>query len=105
MKLAPAGMAAAVLATSIGGGWKSVNSVSLFVVAAVAAQLFVGVVVYLPRLLIFRIPVWKCFVCTRQALGIALATRSSAAALPEALEGMDRFGLRRELLGLVMPLG
>ena len=98
-------MAAAVLATAIGGGWNSVNSLSLFVVAAVAAQLFVGVVVYLPRLLIFRIPVWKFFVYTRQALDIALATRSSAAALPEALEGMDRFGLRRELLGLVMPLG
>lgn len=64
-----------------------------------------GVVVYLTLLLIFRIPVWKFFVCRRQALSIAAATRSSAAALPKALEGMERFGLTRELLGLVMPMG
>ena len=105
MKLAPLGMIAAVVATLMGGGWKSVNSLSLFVMAAVSAQLFMGIVVYGTVLLLFRIPVWRFARCTREALGIALATTASAAALPKAIEGMERFGVRRELLGLVMPLG
>lgn len=105
MKLAPLGMIAAVVATLMGGGWKSVNSLSLFVMAAVSAQLFMGIVVYGAVLFLFRIPVLSFARCTREALGIALATTASAAALPKAIEGMERFGVRRELLGLVMPLG
>ncbi len=105
MKLAPYGMVAAVIATLMGGGWKSVNSLALFVAAALSAQLFMGIVVYGALLLMFRIPVWSFVKCTRQALGIAFATTASAAALPKAIEGMERFGVRRELLGIVMPLG
>ncbi len=105
MKLAPFGMVAAVVATLMGGGWKSVDSLSLFVVAAITAQLFMGIVVYGAVLFLFRIPVVSFVRCTREAVGIALATTASAAALPKAIKGMERFGVRRELLGLVMPLG
>lgn len=38
-------------------------------------------------------------------MGIAITTTSSAAALPKALEGMEQYGLNRQFLGLVMPLG
>jgi proton glutamate symport protein len=105
MKLAPVGMIAAVVAQLLGGGWKSVGTLTKFVLAAVVAQLVMGVVVYGLLLLLFRIPVAAFLRATRQALGIAVATTSSAAALPKALEGMEGFGVRRELLGLVMPLG
>jgi proton glutamate symport protein len=105
MKLAPVGMIAAVVAQLLGGGWKSVGSLTKFVLAAVVAQLVMGVVIYGLLLLLFRIPVGAFLRATRQALGIAFATTSSAAALPKALEGMEAFGVRRELLGLVMPLG
>lgn len=104
MKLAPAGMIAAVLVTLLGGGWKSVNSLAGFVLAAVVAQLAM-VVVYWLLLIGFGIPVGAFLRATRQALGIAFTTTSSAAALPKALEGMERFGIERETLGLVMPLG
>ncbi len=89
----------------MGGGWKSVNSLALFVAAALSAQLFMGVVVYGALLLLPRIPVWSFIQCTREALGIAFTTTASAAALPKAIQGMERFGVRRELLGVVMPLG
>ncbi len=105
MKLAPVGMIAAVVAQLLGGGWKSVNSLASFVLAAVVAQLVMGVVVYGILLVLFRIPLAAFLRATRQTLGIACATTSSAAALPKALEGMERFGVRRELLGFVMPLG
>ncbi len=105
MKLAPVGMIAAVVAQLLGGGWKSVGSLTKFVLAAVVAQLVMGVVIYGLLLLLFRIPVGAFLRATRQALGIAFATTSSAAALPKALEGMEAFGVRRELLGFVMPLG
>ena len=105
MLLAPFGMVAAVLATLLGGGWKSIGSLATFVLAAVVAQLFMGIVVYGSLLLIFRIPMGAFLRATRQALAIAFTTTSSAAALPKALEGMEKFGVRRELLGMVMPLG
>lgn len=105
MLLAPFGMVAAVLATLLGGGWKSINSLATFVLAAIVAQLFMGIVVYGSLLLLFRIPVGAFLRATRQALAIAFTTTSSAAALPKALEGMEKFGVRRELLGMVMPLG
>jgi proton glutamate symport protein len=104
MKLAPAGMIAAVLVTLLGGGWKSVYGLTGFVVAAVVAQLAM-VLVYIILMLAFRIPVGAFLREARPALTIALTTTSSAAALPKALEGMERFGVRREMLGLVMPLG
>lgn len=105
MKLAPLGMIAAVLATLLGGGAKSVNSLAGFVAAAIIAQLLMGIVVYGLLLILFRIPIGNFLKATRQAIIIALTTTSSAAALPKALEGMERYGLRRELLGMVMPLG
>ena len=64
-----------------------------------------GMVVYGSLLLIFRIPMGAFLRATRQALVIAFTTTSSAAALPKALEGMEKFGVRGELLGMVMPLG
>lgn len=104
MKLAPYGMVGALLAVMLGGGWKSVGSLAGFVLAAVVAQLSM-VVVYLVVLVGFGIPVGRFLGATRAAVGIAIATTASAAALPKALEGMEKFGVSRELLGLVMPLG
>ena len=105
MLLAPFGMVAAFLATLLGGGWKSIGSLATFVLAAVVAQLFMDIVIYGSLLLIFRIPMGAYLRATRQALAIAFTTTSSAAALPKALGGMEKFGVRRELPGMVMPLG
>ena len=94
MLLAPFGMVAAFLATLLGGGWKSIGSLATFVLDAVVAQLFMDIVIYGSLLLIFRIPMGAFFRATRQALAIAFTATSSAAALPKALGGMEKFGVR-----------
>jgi proton glutamate symport protein len=104
MKLAPFGMIAAVLVTLLNGGMDSVRSLAGFVVAALAAQ-FGMIGVYLLVLLAIRTPIGKFLKNTRDAVVIAMTTTSSAAALPKALEGMERFGLERNVLGFVMPMG
>lgn len=105
MKLAPFGMVAAVLVTLIDNAGKSLESLARFVAAALSAQLFMGLVVYGAVIAVARIPLGRFLSSTKSALGIALTTTSSAAALPKAIEGMEAFGVRKELLGMVMPLG
>ncbi len=105
MKLAPVGMVAAVVATVLGGGWRAVETLARFVGWALAAQLVMGVVVYGLILVGFGVPVGRFLNAVKEAAGIAMLTTSSAAALPKAIEGMERFGIRREELGVVMPLG
>ena len=105
MKLAPLGMIAAVTVTTIDSAGKGFESLARFVLAAISAQLFMAVVVYGLVMAVARLPLRRFFSATRSALGIALTTTSSAAALPKAIEGMERFGIRPELLGMVMPLG
>lgn len=105
MRLAPYGMVAAVLVTLLGQGTKAIAGLGKFVLAAVLAQLFMGLVVYGLVALLVRVPLGRFFRSVRAALMIAFTTTSSAAALPKALEGMERYGIRKELLGVVMPLG
>lgn len=105
MRLAPYGMVAAVLVTLLGQGSKAIAGLGSFVLAAVLAQLFMGVTVYGLVAVLLRLPLRRFFASVRAALVIAFTTTSSAAALPKALEGMERYGIRKELLGVVMPLG
>jgi proton glutamate symport protein len=105
MRLAPYGMVAAVLVTLLGQGMKAIAELGKFVLAAVLAQLFMGVVIYGLVALLARVPLGRFFRSVRGALAIAFTTTSSAAALPKALEGMEQYGIRKELLGVVMPLG
>lgn len=105
MWLAPYGMVAAVLVVVLDGGWRNAVLLGRFVATALAAQLFFGVVVYGAVIALAKIPLGRFLRCSAGALGLAVTTTSSAAALPKALEGMERFGVRREILAVVMPLG
>ncbi|MBM3760154.1 MAG: dicarboxylate/amino acid:cation symporter [Acidobacteria bacterium] len=104
IKLAPFGMVAAVTVTLLNGGVDSVRGLTSFVIAALAAQ-FGMIAVYFLILLGIRTPIGAFLRHTRNAIVIAMTTTSSAAALPKALEGMERLGLERSRLGLVMPMG
>lgn len=62
-------------------------------------------VVLLPIALFFKIPIKKFLGAITEPLSIAFATASSEAALPKALENMEKFGVPKKIVGFVIPTG
>lgn len=105
MYLAPVGvggaMAAVVGAKGIGvlfGLGKLI--LTLYVALAVFVVFVLGAVV-----LIFRIPVKRFIQWVKEPYLLAFSTASSEAALPLALENMERFGVPRHIVAFVLPTG
>lgn len=61
--------------------------------------------VFLPVALIIRLPLKKFFNAVIEPATIAFSTTSSEAALPKALENMERFGVPRKVVAFVLPAG
>jgi proton glutamate symport protein len=104
MLLAPAGVAASMAATVGAGGFAVIQGLSYFALLAWAAQgLFAGVIAL--GLWGAGVSVRRFAVAVREPFLLALGTTSSAAALPKAMEAMEGFGVRREVVSLTLPLG
>jgi proton glutamate symport protein len=104
MLLAPAGVAASMASTVGAGGFSVIQGLSYFALVAWLAQgIFVGVIVL--GLWWSRVPLVRFAVAVREPFLIALGTTSSAAALPKAMEAMERFGVTRPVVSLALPLG
>jgi proton glutamate symport protein len=72
--------------------------------------LYVALVIFilgvlLPIALFFRIPIRKFLAAATEPISIAFATASSEAALPKALENMERFGVPKKIVAFVIPTG
>jgi Na+/H+-dicarboxylate symporter len=63
------------------------------------------VAVFIPVMLIARIPIRGFFQHVREPATIAFSTASSEAALPRLLEQMERFGVPRQVASFVIPTG
>jgi proton glutamate symport protein len=72
-----------------------------FYVAVAVFVLFVLV----PVALIVRVPIRRFIKAVTEPVSIAFATASSEAALPRALEAMERFGVPRQIVAFVLPTG
>jgi len=70
----------------------------------VAVALFI-IVVLLPVALLVRVPLRRFASAVAEPVSIAFATASSEAALPRALEAMERFGVPRQIVAFVLPTG
>jgi proton glutamate symport protein len=105
MKFAPWGVGAAIGATIARSGLGVlVNLVWLIGAVYVATALFLGGVL-LPIALFFNVPVRKFWKVVKEPALIAFSTTSSEAALPRALENMERLGCPRRIVSFVLPLG
>ena len=74
------------------------------------ATLYVSLAVFilfvlLPVAYFFRIPIKKFAQAIAEPVSIAFATTSSEAALPRAMEAMERIGVPRKIVAFVMPMG
>jgi proton glutamate symport protein len=70
----------------------------------VAVALFIAAVL-LPIALLVRVPLRRFVGAVTEPVSIAFATASSEAALPRALEAMERFGVPRQIVAFVLPTG
>jgi proton glutamate symport protein len=105
MKYAPVGVAAAMAYTIGKGGFGVLYSlawlVGTFYIALAAFYLLVPG----PVMLLFGVPVGKFVRAVKEPAVIAFSTTSSEAALPRAMESMERLGVPRSVVAFVLPLG
>jgi len=105
MAFAPIGVFAAIAATvgskGLGILWTLGKLVGLMYFGLVIFALIVlGIVSYL-----IRVPFLTFVKAIREPMLIAFTTASSEAALPKALEIMERFGVPKNIVGFVLPTG
>lgn len=62
-------------------------------------------IVFVPVMIICRIPIGKFLKAVREPATLAFATASSEAALPKALKAMEDFGVPRKIVAFVLPTG
>jgi proton glutamate symport protein len=105
MTMAPIGVGAAI-AYTVGhlGLGILVNLFMLLATFYVAVAVFI-LVVLLPVALIARVPLKAFAQAVAEPVSIAFATTSSEAALPRAMEAMERLGVPRQIVAFVMPTG
>jgi proton glutamate symport protein len=105
MLLAPFGVGAAI-AYTVGhlGVGVLVNLAKLLATFYVAVAVFIGGVL-LPIAWMVRVPIVRFARAVAEPVSIAFATTSSEAALPRAMEAMERLGVPRQIVAFVMPTG
>jgi Na+/H+-dicarboxylate symporter len=104
MYLAPVAVLAAVANTVANSGAGALEGLARFIGAAWLAQVIFLIAVLGGTLALFKIPVRRFIHFAREPFLIAFATTSSAAALPQTLENMQRFGVPKRILGVIAPL-
>jgi Na+/H+-dicarboxylate symporter len=105
MLFAPFGVGAAIAYTvgRLGIGVLA-NLFQLVVTFYVAVFAFV-VLVLVPVALIAKVPIRRFAAAVAEPVSIAFATTSSEAALPRAMQAMERIGVPRQIVAFVMPTG
>jgi proton glutamate symport protein len=105
MKYAPVGVAAAMAYTIGKGGFGVLYSLAWLVGTFYVALAAFYLLVLVPVMLLFGVPVGKFVRAVKEPAVIAFSTTSSEAALPRAMESMERLGVPRSVVAFVLPLG
>src|SRR5947207_10425732 len=105
MMFAPVGVGAAIAYTVAHMGLGVlVNLFKLLATLYAALLIFIGCVL-VPVAVIARVPIREFAKAIVEPVSIAFATTSSEAALPRAMEAMERLGVPRQIVAFVMPTG
>lgn len=105
MYVAPFGVGAAIAVTIGSKGLGVLLSLGKLVGTLYLAQALFVALVLVSALLMARVPLGAFFRAARQPFLLAFSTASSEAALPLALENMERFGIPKHIVGFVLPTG
>jgi proton glutamate symport protein len=105
MRYAPIGVGAAIAYTVGHGGLRVLWNLAWLVATLYLALTVLILGVFLPVALMFRVPVRKFVKAVKEPAVIAFSTTSSEAALPRAMEVIERLGVPRRIVSFVLPLG
>ncbi len=105
MYLAPLGVGAALAVTVGSKGIAVLFGLGKLIVTLYATLALFVVLVLGAVIVIARIPLAAFYRAVREPFLIAFSTASSEAALPLALENMERFGVPKHIVGFVIPTG
>lgn len=105
MYLAPLGVGAAIAVTVASKGFAVLVGLGKLILTMYAAQVVFVVAVLGTVMAIARIPVRAFYRAAREPFLIAFSTASSEAALPRALENMEKFGVPKHIAAFVIPTG
>ncbi|MDX2058304.1 MAG: dicarboxylate/amino acid:cation symporter, partial [Gemmatimonadales bacterium] len=105
MNYAPIGIAAALGVTIGKNGLGVILSLGKLVGTLYLALLVFVLVVLVPVALLARLNIRRFWQWTKEPWLLAFTTASSEAALPLALENMEKFGVPRRIVSFVLPTG
>ena len=105
MYTAPLGVGAAIAVTIGRNGVQVLGGLGKLVGTLYLAQILFVVLVLGSALTIARVPIGRFWRAARQPFILAFSTASSEAALPLALENMERLGVPKHIVGFVLPTG
>jgi len=105
MYVAPFGVASALAVTIGSKGIGVLFGLGKLVGTLYLAQALCVLLVLGSSLVIADVPIGQFWQAARQPFLIAFSTASSEAALPLALENMERFGVPKHIVGFVLPTG
>jgi proton glutamate symport protein len=105
MKFAPFGVGAAMAHTIASQGPQVLVSLGYLIFTFYFAIIVFVVVVIGTVMLIARVPVRQFIRAVREPAAIAFATTTSEAAMPKAMEAMERLGVPNRTVSFVMPTG
>jgi proton glutamate symport protein len=105
MHYAPIGVGAAIAYTVGHGGIGVLYNLAWLVATLYGALAVLILGVFLPIALLFKVPLRKFIRAVKEPAIIAFSTTSSEAALPRAMEVLERLGVPRRIVSFVLPLG
>jgi proton glutamate symport protein len=105
MKYAPIGIGAAIAVTVGHSGIGVLINLGKLVLTLYGALIVFILVALVPVALMARVPVRAFFEMVKEPALIAFASTSSEAALPKAMENMERLGVSRRIVAFVLPTG
>ena len=105
MYFAPVAVGAALAYTVGQMGAGVLVNLGKLVLTYYGALAALAVLVLLPVMLLFRVPVLGFCRAVAEPASIAFATSASEAALPRAMEAMEAFGVPRKIVAFVIPAG
>ncbi|HUR20918.1 MAG TPA: cation:dicarboxylase symporter family transporter [Vicinamibacterales bacterium] len=105
MHYAPIGVGAAMAYTVGHSGIGVLWNLALLVGTLYGALAVLILGVFLPIALIFKVPIRKFIRVVKEPAVIAFSTTSSEAALPRAMEVLERLGVPRRIVSFILPLG
>src|SRR5690348_18080676 len=103
MAFAPFGIGAAIAVTVANGGLSVLGKLGVLVATLYAALVAFVLLVLLPVMVLFKIPMKRFINTVKEPWLIAFTTASSEAAFPMAMQRMEAFGVPKRIVSFVLP--